>query len=206
MELDLTTGSISREIGPIHAVKKNGVDTFQYEVVVSREISRARRRSAEVRPPYLTVTLPRDGTFEGRRRIVYVQFRLTAYRRWLDAAIRQTRETHGADRRLLFINAWNGWSEGLFVEPDSKHGFARLNETSRALLDLSSSLKMPKISVIVPNYNHAPFLRQRLNSIYRQTYTNIEVILMDDFSTDESRAILNEFAGRYPDITTTVYN
>ena len=39
----------------------------------------------------------------------------------------------------------------------------------------------PLISVIVPNYNHAPYLRERLDSIYGQTYTNIEVILLDDW-------------------------
>ena len=64
----------------------------------------------------------------------------------------------------------------------------------------------PKVSVIVPNYNHVDYLRQRLDSIYSQTYSNIEVILMDDCSTDDSRAILDQYAARYPDITKTAYN
>ncbi len=49
------------------------------------------------------------------------------------------------------------------------------------------------VSVIVPNYNHAKFLRQRLDSVYRQTFTDFEVILLDDCSTDESRTILEEY-------------
>jgi hypothetical protein len=52
----------------------------------------------------------------------------------------------------------------------------------------------PKVSVIVPNYNHARFLRQRLNSIMGQTFHNFELILLDDSSTDESQSILREYA------------
>lgn len=52
---------------------------------------------------------------------------------------------------------------------------------------------MKKVSVIVPNYNHAPFLKERIDSILAQDYTNIEIILLDDHSTDNSVAILSEY-------------
>lgn len=52
----------------------------------------------------------------------------------------------------------------------------------------------PKVSVIVPNYNHAPFLRARLDSIFAQSCQDFEVILLDDASTDGSREILAEYA------------
>lgn len=64
----------------------------------------------------------------------------------------------------------------------------------------------PRVSVIVPNYNHAGYLRQRLDSIYGQGYANLEVILLDDCSSDDSRAILREYADRYPDITRVAFN
>jgi glycosyltransferase involved in cell wall biosynthesis len=51
----------------------------------------------------------------------------------------------------------------------------------------------PLVSVIVPNYNHAAFLQQRLDSIYNQTYSNFQVILLDDCSTDHSLQILKLF-------------
>jgi glycosyltransferase involved in cell wall biosynthesis len=51
-----------------------------------------------------------------------------------------------------------------------------------------------KVSVVVPNYNHARFLRQRPDSIFRQTVQDFEVILMDDCSSDASRLIISEFA------------
>jgi glycosyltransferase involved in cell wall biosynthesis len=53
---------------------------------------------------------------------------------------------------------------------------------------------MPTVSVIVPNFNHANFLRQRIECVLGQTYQDFEVILLDDCSTDESRSILSEYA------------
>jgi len=52
----------------------------------------------------------------------------------------------------------------------------------------------PLVSVIVPNYNHEKYLEQRLDTIFNQTYSNFEVILLDDCSTDESRSILLKYA------------
>lgn len=64
----------------------------------------------------------------------------------------------------------------------------------------------PFVSVIVPNYNHAAYLRQRLESIYNQTYDNYEVILLDDCSSDSSREILMEYAEKYPEKTRYAFN
>jgi glycosyltransferase involved in cell wall biosynthesis len=52
----------------------------------------------------------------------------------------------------------------------------------------------PLVSVIAPNYNKAPFLRLRLDSILKQTYRNFELIILDDASTDNSIQIINEIA------------
>lgn len=49
----------------------------------------------------------------------------------------------------------------------------------------------PLVSIIIPNYNHALFLKKRLDSVYNQTYPHFEVILLDDASTDNSIEILN---------------
>lgn len=59
-----------------------------------------------------------------------------------------------------------------------------------------SKVKNPKVSVIVPIYNMESkgFLRDLLRSLERQTLDDIELILVDDCSTDNSLAILSEFA------------
>jgi glycosyltransferase involved in cell wall biosynthesis len=61
------------------------------------------------------------------------------------------------------------------------------------------------VTAIVPNYNHARFLRRRLESIYNQTCPNLRVILLDDASTDNSREILEEYR-HHPLTQTIVYN
>jgi glycosyltransferase involved in cell wall biosynthesis len=56
----------------------------------------------------------------------------------------------------------------------------------------------PTVTVVVPNYNHAAFLRQRLDSIYCQTYQNFDVLLLDDCSPDDSRSILAQYQSQHP--------
>lgn len=53
-----------------------------------------------------------------------------------------------------------------------------------------------KFSVIVPNYNKAPYIEECLNSVFGQTYKNYEVIVIDDGSTDNSL----EKIKKYPDV------
>lgn len=63
----------------------------------------------------------------------------------------------------------------------------------------------PLVSVIIPNYNHARFLEQRLDSVFNQTYQNFEVIILDDKSTDNSLEIINRYKDN-PHISQIVVN
>ena len=60
---------------------------------------------------------------------------------------------------------------------------------------------MIKISVIVPVYNIEPYIRECLDSIVNQTYSNLEIILVDDGSTDSSGLICDEYAQKNKRIT-----
>lgn len=64
---------------------------------------------------------------------------------------------------------------------------------------------MPTVSVIVPNYNHAPYLKQRIESILDQTYQDFELILLDDCSTDGSREVMEQYRSN-PHVSHIVYN
>nr|WP_326166451.1 glycosyltransferase [uncultured Oscillibacter sp.] len=62
-------------------------------------------------------------------------------------------------------------------------------------------MEQQKISVIVPVYNVAPYLHKCVDSLLAQTYPDLEIILVDDGSTDGSERICDEYAGHYPHIT-----
>lgn len=61
------------------------------------------------------------------------------------------------------------------------------------------------VSVIIPNYNHAIFLKQRIESILVQTYRNFELIILDDCSTDDSREIIEHYRN-HPKVIQIVLN
>ncbi len=205
--VDFPANPVPGETGDFRPDDRNGVQIVPYKVVCATGIKKARIKANLLQPVYSVVTLARDNTVQQTdSRLVYKNFSTDSYRQWLDECIATTREVHPEDRRFVFINAWNDWEKGLYLEPDRQGGFNRLNETARALLKLEAGLRLPKISIIVPNYNHERFLRQRLESIYSQTYRNIEVLLLDDCSSDGSREILDEYLAKYPSVTRVIYN
>ena len=55
---------------------------------------------------------------------------------------------------------------------------------------------VPKVSVIIPVYNVEEYLHECLDSIVNQTYKNIEIICIDDSSTDKSLEILREYSNK----------
>jgi glycosyltransferase involved in cell wall biosynthesis len=62
------------------------------------------------------------------------------------------------------------------------------------LVEMRDKMQEELISVIIPVYNVAPYLRECLDSVVRQTYTNLEIILIDDGSTDNSGKICDDYA------------
>ena len=52
---------------------------------------------------------------------------------------------------------------------------------------------MPKVSVCIPTYNRSHYLKYSINSVLEQTYTDFELIVCDDGSTDDTPEIVNQF-------------
>ena len=74
---------------------------------------------------------------------------------------------------LLFLSIYSEWIEEV---------------------QLGMCLIMPKVSVIIPVYNVEKYLRECLDSVVNQTLNDIEIICIDDGSTDNSRRVLDEYA------------
>ena len=69
----------------------------------------------------------------------------------------------------------------------------------------SMNKSQPMVSVIVPNYNYARFLDERMRSILSQTYQNFEIIILDDCSTDNSREVIEKYRSN-PKVSQIVVN
>jgi glycosyltransferase involved in cell wall biosynthesis len=61
------------------------------------------------------------------------------------------------------------------------------------------------VSVILTNYNHAPFLKERIDSVLNQTHENFELIILDDCSEDNSRDIIEPYK-EHPKVSHVEYN
>lgn len=55
---------------------------------------------------------------------------------------------------------------------------------------------LPRGSVIIPTYNRSKLVRLTLESVLAQTYPNIEIIVVDDDSTDDTATVMEQYAGR----------
>jgi glycosyltransferase involved in cell wall biosynthesis len=89
---------------------------------------------------------------------------------------------------FLFWTAKNTGKEPLLIQQDSTAeptGFTRLTNEEN-----------PLVSVIISNYNYGRFLESALNSALEQTYQQLEVIVVDDGSTDDSQQVLSRFQDR----------
>mgnify|MGYP003372135327 CR=1 FL=1 len=57
-------------------------------------------------------------------------------------------------------------------------------------------MNQPLVSVLIANYNHEDTITETLQSVLNQTYKNMQIIVIDDGSTDESWNLINQFEDR----------
>ena len=109
--------------------RKGGGLFFDYARTAARFATRALPRY----PLFRTVMPSWDNTpRRGARANIFLGSDPGVYERWLRAVVEQTRQLRHGDQRIVFINAWNEWGEGNYLEPDEVHGHEYLRATARA--------------------------------------------------------------------------
>ena len=76
-----------------------------------------------------------------------------AYQRWMEGLIDWARRHRFADEALVFVNAWNEWAEGAYLEPDVHFGSAYLNATARALVGRSAERDAEKPQILLVGHD-----------------------------------------------------
>lgn len=101
-----------------------------YATIVSNQIT----ASHPDYPMYRCVMPAWDNTpRRGNKARIFAHSTPALYQRWLSESVRQSLR-HPSQEALVFINAWNEWAEGAYLEPDQRFGRARLTATRNALL------------------------------------------------------------------------
>jgi glycosyltransferase involved in cell wall biosynthesis len=55
----------------------------------------------------------------------------------------------------------------------------------------------PKVTALVPSFNHGRYISERIESIVNQSYPNIELIVIDDCSNDDSHEVISTLQAQY---------
>lgn len=117
---------------------------FDYEKIVNTLESKY-KEYFPLRDFYHTCTMGWDNSARRKEEYtVYYNYSLENYYKWLRIIIEETRRRHPEDKRFMFINAWNEWAEGTYLEPDEKYGYANINTLSKAIFDISLHKKINK--------------------------------------------------------------
>lgn len=110
---------------------------YNYARVVEDALAHKTMADAAPYPIYRTVTLGWDNSCRREHGwSVWQYFSLERYHAWLRDNLEHVRSEFLESERFVFINAWNEWAEGTYLEPDERYGYASLNTTTRALRNL----------------------------------------------------------------------
>jgi glycosyltransferase involved in cell wall biosynthesis len=166
------------------AGERDHAEKTRWEVVAEREIA-GRARWAAVRQ--------RDEAEKARWEAV-AEREIAERARW--AAVRQREEAEAARRQALLGGRSFSYRPPAPVvtapQGEQARGKPVAGLNGGSLPDVQPGAM--KISIVLPNYNHGAFIRGNIAGVCAQTYANWELVIVDDGSTDGSRATIESFA------------
>ncbi|WP_200285743.1 glycoside hydrolase family 99-like domain-containing protein [Rhabdochromatium marinum] len=141
--------------------------------------------SSEAQPPnFPGVMLAWDNTARrGAAATIFAQATPQAYGRWLTAACQCTLRHSTPDERLVFINAWNEWAEGTYLEPDRHYGYAWLQQTREVLASVAEVASIAPRSPDSAHHKTAPRLLYVGHDALRHGAQHLSLHLLRVFAT-----------------------
>lgn len=133
-EFDFAPHGFCHDASKIHGLKTELA--FNYGKVVE-DIKNIYKEHFPIKPFYYSCTMGWDNSARKDKDYkIYYNYSLKSFYNWLQIIIDETRRRNNKDNRYIFINAWNEWAEGTYLEPDEKYGYANINTLSNAIFDL----------------------------------------------------------------------
>ncbi|MGM0882780.1 MAG: glycoside hydrolase family 99-like domain-containing protein [Bacillota bacterium] len=118
-------------------LKGKEANIINYKQLVSNQYTEYNNNDKGNPPVYRTVIMGWDNAARRENNwTTYYAYSLKSFYEWLLFAIKEAREAFKPEERFIFINAWNEWAEGTYLEPDLKYGYANINTLSKGLFDL----------------------------------------------------------------------
>ncbi len=127
----------SHNLAPSETIKVNGEKAylFDYSAFVEQEIQKHSKKHSSDTKLHRTVMLEWDNSPRRNNFTSFTNFNLKDYYRWLRDVSEYTEHHFSSDDQIQFINAWNEWAEGTYLEPDVKYGYSNINFTTQAILN-----------------------------------------------------------------------
>lgn len=110
---------------------------YHYKLLVDKLCAQSSESKRSTCKKYKTAMLGWDNA--ARREdgwFTFYGFSLKSFYNWLRHNISYTRNNFEENERFMFVNAWNEWAEGTYLEPDKKYGYSSINTFSKAIYDL----------------------------------------------------------------------
>ena len=86
------------------------------------------------------------------------------------------------------------------VDPKTRDPRIRKDDNAKHNKNMKTKTKSPLVSVIIPVFNGASFLREAVDSVQKSTFTDFDIMLIDDGSTDHSRHICKDLEIQYANV------
>jgi len=110
---------------------------YDYKEIVDSLILEKKKKCNHLLNIYRTSMLGWDNyARKANEWITYAGFTLNCFYSWVKFIVNDAYEKYDENNAFIFINAWNEWAEGTYLEPDKKYGYANINTFSKAICGL----------------------------------------------------------------------